>query len=210
MPGEPETNFPRTYRGARKAFIAACQRARADSIARVHPTAAGPNGNPLFIDSVALGPRGARKALLLIAGRDGRDGCMGSGLLAGLLDAGIHPPADARLVMIHALNPFGMARGRCENEDGFDLDDPAAAPSWSFAMLGAILTEDLARVEKLRVLDLARGESSKISDRTAGTLARALLARKPGLDLRIARLALAPSNAMAQSRTVVTRALAGL
>jgi hypothetical protein len=77
-------------------------------------------------------------------------------------------------------------------------------------MLGAIRTEDLARVEKLRVLDLARGESSKISDRTAGTLARALLARKPGLDLRIARLALAPSNAMAQSRTVVTRALAGL
>ena len=123
---------------------------------------------------------------------------MGSGLLAGLLDAGIRPPADARLVMINALNPFGMARGRRENEDGLDLDDPAAAPSWSFAMLGAILTEDLARVGKLRVLELTRGESSKLSDGTAGTLARALLARRPGLDLRIARLALAPSNAMAR------------
>ena len=130
MPGEPEINFPRSYRGARKAFIAACQRARADSIARVHPNAAGPNGNPLFIDSVTLGPREARKALLLIAGRDGRDGCMGSGLLANLLDAGIRPPVDARLVMIDALNPFGMARGQRENEAGLDLDDPAAAPSW--------------------------------------------------------------------------------
>lgn len=210
MSGEAEVNFPRTYRSARKGFIAACQRARADSIARVHPNAAGPNGNPLFIDLVALGPREARKALLLIAGRDGRDGGMGSGLLADLLDAGIRPPADARLVMIHALNPFGLARGQRENEDGLDLDDPLAARSWSFAMLGAILTEDLARVEKLRVLELARGGSSTISDRTAGTLARAILACKPGVDLRVARLTLAPNNAMAECRAVVTRALAGL
>jgi hypothetical protein len=210
MPSEPEINFPRTYRGARKAFITACQKARADSIARVHPSASGPNGNPLFIDSVALGPRGARKALLLIAGSDGRDGCMGSGLLTGLLEAGIRPPADARLVMIHALNPFGTARGLRENEDCVGLDDPGAAQSWSFAMLGAILTEDLAHVEKLRVLDLARGGASKISDLTGGAVARAFLARKPGVDLRMARLVLAPNNAMAESGAVVTRVLAGL
>jgi hypothetical protein len=210
MPSEPEINFPRTYRSARRAFIAACQKARADSIARVHPAASGPNGNPLFIDSVALGPREARKALLLIAGGDGRDGSLGSGLLTGLLDAGVRPPTDARLVMVHALNPFGMARDQRENEEGVGLDDPRAARSWSFAMLGAILTEDLARMEKLRVLDLVRGSTSKLSDITASPLAQALLARNPGIDLRVARLALAADNAAAESRAVVTRALAGL
>lgn len=210
MPANPEPNFPQDYRSARKAFIAACTRARADSIARVHPAAAGPRGHPLFLDSVALGPRAARKALLLITGSDGKDGRMGSGLLAGLLEAGIRLPADARLVMVHALNPFGMARGCSQNEDGVRLDAPEAAQSWSFAMLKAILTEDLAHVEKLRVLELAGGAESRMVDGAGGVLSRALQAFKPGADLRVARLILAPDGARAETGAVVTRALAAL
>lgn len=210
MASDPDVNFPRDYRGARKAFIAACQEAHADSIARVHPAASGPRGNPLFLDCVALGPREARKALLLIAGGDGRAGWMGSHVLAELLRAKVRPNPGARLVMIHAFNPFGMARGTRRNEEGASLDEPEAAGSWSFAMLRAILTEDLAHVEKLRVLDLAQGARSRVVDMRDGVLARALAAFRPGLDLRVARLILAPGQAIAESRAVVTRALAGL
>ncbi len=210
MPANPETNFPQDYRSARKAFIAACEKARVDSIARVHPAATGPKGHPLFLDSAALGPRMAHKALLLIAGSDGKDGRMGSGLLSGLLDARIRLPADARLVMVHGLNPFGMARGSSENEDGVRLDAPEAAESWSFAMLKAILTEDLARVEKLRVLELAGGDDSRMVDGAGSVLSRTLRAFKPGMDLHVARLILVPHQARAETRAVVTRALAAL
>jgi len=47
-------------------------------------------------------------------------------------------------------------------------------------------------------------------DMMDGTLARTLAAFKPGIDLRVARLILAPAQALAGSRAVVTRALAGL
>jgi hypothetical protein len=205
-----ETSFPSDYRSARKAFIAACIRAPADSIARVHPAVSGPRGNPLFLDSVALGPRDAGKALLLVAGGDGTEGGMGAGLLSGLLDAGIRPKRDARLVMVPALNPYGLAFGRKENESGIDLDAAGAARSWSFAMLRDILTEDMAHVTKLRVLELAQGSPSWLEDRSAGMLARTLAQARPASDIRVARLFLVPGRALAESRAVVTRALAEL
>jgi len=211
MPSKPEASFPPDYRSARKAFIAACMRAHADSIARVHPTASGPKGNPLFLDSVALGPRQARKALLLVTGVNGEDGCMGSGLLASLLDAGLAPADDARLVMVHAFNPFGMAWGRKENEAGTDLDTADAARSWSFAMLRDILTEDMAHVTKLRVLELAGGKNSRLEDRSTAVLARALTEDHLGTDIMVARLFLAPvPEAVAEIRAVAARALAEL
>jgi hypothetical protein len=210
MKAIPEPNFPKDYRTARKAFIAACTRAQADSIARVHPAASGPKGNPLFLDSVALGPRDGRKALLLIAGSHGNDGLMGSALLTGLLDSGLRPPPGARLLMVHALNPFGMARGSRENETGIDLDTSKAAQSWSFAMLRDIMTEDLAHAEKLRILELGRGKTSRLEDRTGSVLAQVLAAARPGANIRVARLVLAPDGALAQSRAVTARALAEL
>jgi len=220
----PESYFPADYRQARKAFIAACEKAGIDSIARVHPSAKGPDGKPLFIDSAALGPRHAKKALLLIAGTHGVEGYFGSAAQSGLLRQGLAPPAGARVVLVHALNPYGFAWDRRVNEDNVDLNrnyvdhahppdnpdyallaeaiafsdaDPqsvAAADaklaaygrahgtpalreaicrgqyrfphglhfggtteSWSHRMLRAILAEDLARVEKLVVIDFHTG-----------------------------------------------------
>ena len=205
-----EAQIPKDYRTARKAFIAACTGAHADSIARVHPAATGPRGNPLFMDCLALGPREAKKALLVIAGSDGRDICPESFLLTGLLDANIALPKGARLVLVHALNPFGAAWGRRENEAGIALDAPQAAQSWSFDMLKAILTEDLAHVEKLRLLELAHGHDSQLTDAAKNVLARTLKAFRPRSDMRAARLVLAPANARAEFQAVVRRALAEL
>ena len=117
----PESYFPADYRQGRKAFIAACEKAGIDSIARVHPSAKGPDGKPLFIDSAALGPRGAKKALLLIAGTHGVEGYFGSGAESGLLPRLAAPPGT-RIVLVHALNPYGFAWDRRVNEDNVDLN----------------------------------------------------------------------------------------
>jgi len=206
----PDALFPKDYRTARKAFITACTRAQADSIARVHPKASGPRGNPLFLDSVALGPRGAAKALLVVAGSDGREIRQSSAVLTGLLDAMVRPAPDARLVLVHALNPFGAAWDSYENETGALLDEPSGMESWSYAMLRAVLTEDLSRVTKLRVLELTRANRTNLTDAGGGMLAGILKAARPAADIRVARLALAPEDALAEGRAVVARALADL
>ncbi len=118
----PESYFPADYRQARRNFVAACEKAGVDSIARVHPTAKGPDGKPLFIDSVALGPRGAKKALLLISGTHGVEGYFGSAVQTGLLREGFAPPPGTRIVLVHALNPYGFAWDRRVNEDNVDLN----------------------------------------------------------------------------------------
>src|SRR4051812_11246297 len=133
MPPSPERYFPPDYRQGRKAFIAACEKAGIDSIARVHPSAKGPDGKPLFIDSAAIGPRGAKRALLLIAGTHGVEGYFGSGAETGLLSEGLSAPDGVRIVLVHALNPFGFAWARRVNEENVDLNrnfvDPAHPPN---------------------------------------------------------------------------------
>lgn len=133
MDAPPESYFPQDYRGARKAFIAACEARGIDVVTRVHPSAKGPDGKPLFLDVCALGPRTAQKALLLICGTHGVEGYFGSGVMTGLLRSGVTAPPDARLVMVHALNPFGFAWNRRVNEDNVDLNrsfvDHADVPS---------------------------------------------------------------------------------
>ena len=121
-----------TYRAARRAFIAACEKAHVDTVARLHPSK-GPDGKPLFMDCAALGPRDATRAVLVV-GCDAAD----TGLLMQLLDA---PPKDARLVLVHAFDPAAFA--------GVPGD-----PAWPPAMLGAVATEDLSRVRALAVMAL--------------------------------------------------------
>jgi Protein of unknown function (DUF2817) len=120
------------YRVARKAFIAACEAAGMDVIARVHPSVRAPDGKPLFLDSAAMGPRDAMRGVMLIAGDD-----KGSALLIRLVQGGIGLPQGARLLLVHALAA---------------QDDPA----WLAAMLGAVAGEDLARAGDLKVLVLGK------------------------------------------------------
>jgi hypothetical protein len=213
MVDKEEASFAKDYRGARKAFIAACEHAHGDSITRVHPTALGPDGNHLFIDSVAFGSRDAAKGLLVITGADGKAGPLGSRVLTALLESAVMPLPGTRLVLVHALNPFGFAWGRQSNEDNLALDDPRAGRSWSFAMLRAIATEDLARTRKLRILDIAQGQSRDVIAATNYGPARVLKEFRPRIDLIAARLVLQPGAGLTESvlaKSVVARALATL
>lgn len=118
------------YRAARCAFIAACEQAGVDTIARVHP-ARGADGKPLFIDSAALGPRLAQKAAIAIA-----QDLPGSQILTRLLQ--VSSPPDARLVLVHAFLPA----------------EAAGPTDWLRTSLQAVATEDLSRVRDLAVLML--------------------------------------------------------
>jgi hypothetical protein len=134
------------YRHARRAFIAACEHAHLDTVARLHP-AKSPDGKPLFMDCAAAGPRDAAKAVLVVA-----RGPSGSAILVALLDGGLIPPPGARLVLVHALDPAAFAGV---------AGDPANDPEWPAAMLKAEVTEDLRKVRALAVLPLEEGGDLK-------------------------------------------------
>jgi len=124
-----------SYRTARRAFIAACEAAHVETVARLHPVR-GADGKPLFMDCAAAGPRHAAKAVLVVA-HDAAE----SDMLIALLREPL--PPDDRLVLVHAYDPARFAGVQ---------DDPA----WSAAMLGAVATEDLSHVRHIAILPLGR------------------------------------------------------
>ncbi|HEY8254236.1 MAG TPA: DUF2817 domain-containing protein, partial [Rhizomicrobium sp.] len=136
MTAPPES----VYRTARRAFIAACEAAHVDPIARLHPSR-GPDGKPLFMDCAALGPRLASRAVVVTA-----HDAAGSAIMVDLLRQKPILPADTRLVLVHALDPAVFA--------GVKTD-----PAWPVAMLAAVATEDLSRVRELAVLPLITTEN---------------------------------------------------
>ncbi len=131
---DANANFAGGYRQGRRDFIAACEKAGADAISRVHP-AMGPDGKPLFCDSAAFGPRGAGRALLLIAGPDG--------VVTAMLARGIVLPKTVGLVVVNALDPHARAWG-----------GPGNPPDWPRKTLAAIAAEDLAHCRELVALDM--------------------------------------------------------
>lgn len=130
----PETYFPRNYREGRAAFIAAAQACGLGVTSRLLTTHRGRNGGPLFIDTATIGERTAPHGLLLISGTHGVEGYFGSGVQTGLLRENLADriPAGVRLVLLHALNPYGFSFDRRVNEDNADVNrnfvDHAAPP----------------------------------------------------------------------------------
>jgi hypothetical protein len=124
MTREPESHFPADYRRGRDAFVAACEDAALGVITRVHPAARGADGKPLFIDTARIGPRDAKSALLLISATHGVEGYFGSGVQTGLLRGKLAERArkGVKIVLLHALNPFGFSWNRRVNEDNADVN----------------------------------------------------------------------------------------
>jgi len=140
MHGNPESpQNPTTYRTARRAFIAACEKAHVETVARLHPGKAS-DGKPLFMDCAAIGPRRAAKAVLAVA-----YDAPGSAMLIALLGKTL--PPDSKLVLVHALDPAAFA--------GVKGD-----PAWPAAMLGAVAAEDLSHIRQLAVLPLGRNDET--------------------------------------------------
>lgn len=149
---EDDLHFPADYRAGRKAFLKACSDARLRILTRVHPVAVGRDGAPLFLDTASAGPRDAKSALLLISGTHGVEGYFGSGVQTGLLRNGLANRflKNAKLVFLHALNPFGFSWNRRVNEDNADVNrnfvDHSAPPHNSAydALADAIAPKDIS------------------------------------------------------------------
>jgi len=119
-----EHYFPHDYREARHAFIAAAEASDLGVTSRLHPSEKGADGKSLFLDTTTIGERDAKTALLLISGTHGVEGYFGSGVQTGLLREGLaeRAPKGTKIVLLHALNPFGFSWDRRVNEDNADIN----------------------------------------------------------------------------------------
>ena len=122
-PGGDAEYFPSSYRVARQRFLDAARASggRIESIRNPH---SGPDDEPLFMDILSLGREDAAAALVVSSGTHGVEGFAGSGIQTRLLSEGIASrlPPDVSLLMVHGINPYGMAHLRRFNEDNVDLN----------------------------------------------------------------------------------------
>jgi hypothetical protein len=116
--------FSDSYAQGRDKFRNAASAAGARLTAHELPQLRGPSGEPLSIDVAVVGATTPRRALLLISGTHGGEGFCGSGCQVGFFADRLYEAfaADAAIILVHALNPYGFAWLRRVNEDGVDLN----------------------------------------------------------------------------------------
>ena len=123
---DPIPHFAATYAEARGRFADAAKARGLAVTHHVHPTATGAQGEELAIDVAVLGPPDAGEMLLLLSATHGVEGFCGSGCQVGFLrdDAFFARMIDSnvRVVLLHALNPYGFSHLRRTNEDNIDLN----------------------------------------------------------------------------------------
>lgn len=116
--------FSADYVNARKRFREAA--AACGCALESHPIGRnGPEGEPLTIDVAISADGDPSRCLLLSSGIHGVEGYFGSAVQLGMLQEWTRNPGARplhRWVMIHAVNPYGMAWRRRVNEDNVDLN----------------------------------------------------------------------------------------
>ncbi|OJY67561.1 MAG: hypothetical protein BGP16_03300 [Sphingobium sp. 66-54] len=112
--------FAKDYEDARGKFLNAAEIARGEHRAYGH-SLKGPAGEHLTTDVVWLGEKDAANVLVLKSGTHGVELYCGS---ACTIDILLHQriPNDWAICCIHAVNPWGTAWGRRENEQNIDLN----------------------------------------------------------------------------------------
>jgi hypothetical protein len=123
---DPVPHFAATYADARAKFLRAAAARGLPVAGRRHPTAVGAEGEDLYVDVAVVGEAGAPAMLLLTSATHGVEGFCGSGCQVGLLNDGEFvaavQAARVRVVLLHALNPYGFSHLRRTNEDNVDLN----------------------------------------------------------------------------------------
>ncbi|MBS0416500.1 MAG: DUF2817 domain-containing protein [Proteobacteria bacterium] len=115
--------FCADYCAARERFRHECQRAGAFQAAIENPRL-GPNNHTLSIDLAWFGPRDAERVLLVTSGTHGVEGLCGSGCQVGWIHEGAYAdlPSGTAVLLVHTLNPYGVAWVQRETEEGIDLN----------------------------------------------------------------------------------------
>lgn len=122
MTGMDLTLFADQYTDARQRFLAALDSAGVPLLDSIPCPANGPDGNALHTDLAWLGPADAGKVLVLQSATHGVEGFAGSAIQCQWLQSQPTLPDNTAVLLVHALNPWGMAwRRRCD-QDGIDLN----------------------------------------------------------------------------------------
>ncbi|MBV7257382.1 DUF2817 domain-containing protein [Pacificimonas sp. WHA3] len=112
-------------------------------------SAKGPAGEPLSIACTSYGAERPKRALIILSGVHGVEGPAGASIQLGLVESGslvssLQSPDDG-ILLIHAVNPFGWAWGRRQNEDNIDLNrnfqnfEPMPETSADYAALDPVI-----------------------------------------------------------------------
>ena len=117
------------YPTARHRFLLGAHLAGATITAHPHPER-GLGGGELWLDVAEIGPERADHTLVIVSATHGVEGYAGSSLQCRLLHhladtadtAAAADAVDTRIVMVHALNPYGFSWVRRVNEDNVDLN----------------------------------------------------------------------------------------
>jgi hypothetical protein len=125
-----------SYTDARSRLLAAADAHGAVLSRHPHPLP-GPDGAPLATDVARFGapPGAAADVVVLTSGVHGVEGHAGNGLQQLLVDSGRLDALGPRVavVLVHAVNPYGMAWSRRVDHDNIDVNrnfvDPAAPPA---------------------------------------------------------------------------------
>ena len=119
----PTDGYAATYPQARQRWLAAVSRHSARIDSRLHPNAHGPDGGQLYMDVACIGDPAAQHAFVITCGTHGIEGYAGSAVLTAWLESdAILLPSDCKLVLIHAVNPWGFAHGQRVTEENVDLN----------------------------------------------------------------------------------------
>jgi predicted deacylase len=117
-------HFSPGYQQARRKFLAAAQRRGASLESFVHPAVRGPAEEALAVDVAVLGQATAERVLMIVSGTHGVEGYAGSGCQVQFLSSELCTALaqSLRIVLVHAMNPYGFAYDRRTNEDNIDLN----------------------------------------------------------------------------------------
>jgi hypothetical protein len=129
----PDGYFSQNYTTARSRFREAVKKAggRLESLPL---DAKGPAGEDLSIDIAWFGAEQPRRVLLHSSGLHGVEAFAGSAIQLQWLEADLPSiPGDAAIVLVHVLNPYGMAWLRRFNENGVDLNRNFLGPDEPYA-----------------------------------------------------------------------------
>jgi predicted deacylase len=115
--------FSGDYQEARRKFLTSAEAAKAQVCEHVLPVKA-PDGSKLAVDVAKIRSGEQPHLLLIISGTHGVEGFCGSGCQVGFLLDRVYEglPNTVRVVLIHALNPYGFACLRRVNEDNVDVN----------------------------------------------------------------------------------------
>ena len=109
------------YESCRRLFLSSGKKVgRIDSY--INPLR-GPGDCELATDTLLIGSEDAENVMIVISGTHGLEGLAGSGIQIGLMDRlQLGELANTSILFVHALNPWGMAYSRRQNEDNVDLN----------------------------------------------------------------------------------------